>query len=207
VPNAAQAGGQALARFDNGIAAAHLVFADQKAPSLHLTLLGHSYGSTTVGYSLQGPNPVNDVVVFGSPGQGPANLQVPPGHYHVEWNRDDGVPLTHETLGPSPYNPSNQWLSTDAVGPLTATHGHSTYLDPGSTSQHNMAAVITNQHVIPAPSSEQMQTPLTAATTDIGAISIAGKAVETGIITGAATAVAGPFGLPAGLIISGILLS
>ncbi|GAA1546936.1 alpha/beta hydrolase [Nocardioides humi] len=59
----AEAGGERFADFIDGIRAS-----DQGAPA-HLTAIGHSYGSTTVGHALQDGLPVDDAVLIGSPGQ------------------------------------------------------------------------------------------------------------------------------------------
>ena len=148
-PHLAQVGGNSLAQFYDGIGAVHAL---NQTP-LHLTALGHSYGSTTTGYALSQNTPVNDAILFGSPGQGAQHLNVPAGHLYDEHDQGDSlVPELHGTLGPSPYygSPdvvnSYQMLSTDAstnnvFGPLNATSGHSGYLDNQSTSLYNMAAV------------------------------------------------------------------
>lgn len=148
-PLAAEAGGDSLAKFYDGIGAAHEV---ANTP-LHLTALGHSYGSTTTGFALAHDTPVNDAILFGSPGQGAQHLDVPTGHLYDELDQgDDLVPEVHGTLGPSPYFspnviPTYHQLSTGAsmsdLGPLNATSGHSGYLDNQSTSLFNMAAITT----------------------------------------------------------------
>jgi hypothetical protein len=148
-PEAAKAGGENLARFYNGLGASHEV---SNAP-LHLTALGHSYGSTTTGFALGHDTPVNDAILFGSPGQGAQHLNVPAGHLYDEHNTgDELVPALHGTLGSSPYYspdaiPNYHQLSTDAsttdLGQLNATQGHSGYLDNQSTSLYNMAAITT----------------------------------------------------------------
>jgi Alpha/beta hydrolase len=145
-PDAAKTGGESLAKFYNGIGASHAL---SDAP-LHLTALGHSYGSVTTGFALGHDTPVNDAVLFGSPGQGAQHLSVPAGHLFSEKSSADVVPYINGTLGPSPYfaaNPSPvyQPLSTSAsttgLGQFNANYGHTTYLDNNSTSLYNMAAV------------------------------------------------------------------
>ncbi|WP_037715915.1 MULTISPECIES: alpha/beta hydrolase [Actinomycetes] len=121
---------------------------------LHLTALGHSYGSSTTGYALGHDTPVQDAMLFGSPGQGAEHLKVPQGHLFAAQDAGDTlVPNYGDTgaLGPSPYfSPdasSYHQMSTDAsvteAGPRSATEGHSGYLDAGSTSMYNMAAITT----------------------------------------------------------------
>ncbi|MDT5130745.1 MAG: hypothetical protein QOE41_56, partial [Mycobacterium sp.] len=148
-PEAAEVGGENLAKFYNGIGASH---AWSNSP-LHLTALGHSYGSTTTGFALGHDTPVNDAILFGSPGQGAQHLNVPTDHLYDELDEgDDLVPGLYGTLGPSPYYssdaiPNYHLLSTDAstttLGQLNATHGHSGYLHDQSTSLYNMAAITT----------------------------------------------------------------
>lgn len=106
---------------------------------------------TTTGFALGHDTPVNDAILFGSPGQGADHLNVPTGHLYDEHNAgDDLVPALHGTLGPSPYYssdamPNYHQLSTDAsttaLGQFNATQGHSGYLDAKSTSLYNMAAI------------------------------------------------------------------
>ncbi|GAA3546199.1 alpha/beta hydrolase [Amycolatopsis ultiminotia] len=144
----AQTGAKKLDGFLNGIGASHEV---QNQP-LHLTALGHSYGSLTTGIALQQSTPVNDAVVFGSPGldaQQRSDLQVPQGHLFSAGADQDSVPKLDVAnhFGVSPYDMSGiDRVSTgDAIAadgtPLHATHTHGQYLDDGSTSQYNMAAV------------------------------------------------------------------
>lgn len=146
-PEAAKAGGESLAKFYSGLGAAH----EASDTSLHLTALGHSYGSSTTGFALGHDTPVNDAILFGSPGQGADHLNVPAGHLYDERDAGDNlVPALHGTLGPSPYYspdamPNYHQLSTDTstteLGRLNATQGHSGYLDAKSTSLYNLAAI------------------------------------------------------------------
>jgi hypothetical protein len=151
----AQVGAPKLDGFLNGIGAAH----DESGQPLHLTALGHSYGSLTTGIALHQHTPVQDAVVFGSPGLDAthrSDLHVPTGHLYSEESDSDWVPdldiANH--FGHSPYGdvPSSALddvdrLSTDAaVGydhkPLLATQSHGEYLVDKSTSQYNMAAIV-----------------------------------------------------------------
>ncbi|WP_409462444.1 alpha/beta hydrolase [Amycolatopsis sp. GA6-003] len=153
--NLAKIGAHKLDGFLNGLGASH----DIHNQPLHLTALGHSYGSLTTGIALQQPTPVHDAVVFGSPGldmQTPNDLKVPQGHLFSEWSDQDPVPrldIAHN-FGTSPYQAISggsvagiEQLSTgDATGAsgqsLHATHEHGQYLDNNSTSQYNMASVV-----------------------------------------------------------------
>lgn len=144
----AQQGAPKLNGFVNGLNASHEV----SGQPLHLTALGHSYGSLTTGIALQESTPVDDAVVFGSPGMNIDNvhdLNVPEGHTYSLRADQDPVPDLNigEHFGKSPYDlPGIDRMATgEAVAadgtPLHATHKHSEYLDDQSSSQYNMAAV------------------------------------------------------------------
>jgi hypothetical protein len=62
-PGAADRGGERFGDFIEG-----LRVSDSGDPA-HLTAIGHSYGSTTVGHALEDGAPVDDAVLIGSPGQ------------------------------------------------------------------------------------------------------------------------------------------
>lgn len=147
--NAARAGATKLDGFLSGIGASHGV---QNQP-LHLTALGHSYGSLTTGIALQHDTPVKDAVVFGSPGidaLSVGQLHVPAGHVYAEWAPNDPVPSLDIAgwFGLSPYNmpgvqdmPTGPAISPDGQ-PLQGSTGHSEYLKSQSTSQYNMATIV-----------------------------------------------------------------
>lgn len=145
----AKVGAEKLDGFLNGLGAAH----SSTGNPLHLTALGHSYGSLTTGIALQQDTPVNDAVVFGSPGLDAnqrSDLKVPDGHLFSAMSDQDSVPkldvLNH--FGVSPYDmpgidrvDTGNAISVDGA-PLGATHTHSEYLQEGSTSQYNMATIV-----------------------------------------------------------------
>lgn len=135
----ARAGGPGLADFLVGIDAA-------RAEDPHLTTAGHSYGSLTAGFALRDSTGVDDAVHLGSPGLGVdtlARLDVPAGHHHLleaPWD----VVADSGWFGTDPSRLDGmQHLSTDGHSDpdLTGVRGHTSYLDDGSTSQHNLAAV------------------------------------------------------------------
>lgn len=148
----AEEGGVALNGFLNGIDASR----DPQQPPPHLTALGHSYGSLTTGIALQQPTPVDDAVVFGSPGldaEERSDLKVPPGHLYAERGVLD--PIAVPVFGTSPYRtlpwePALEDVDELGTGnavdpdgkPLNRTYSHSGYLDEGNTSQYNMAAIV-----------------------------------------------------------------
>ena len=148
VDTTARKGAAQLVPFLQGIGAAR----DHDA---HLTLLGHSYGSTTAGLALRQETGVDDAVFFGSPGLGTdhvEDLRLAPGHaYYIEAPGDVVGDLG--IFGADPSSVSGmKHLSTaasDVVDPATGaiSHldgvtGHSSYLLDGSTSQRNIATIV-----------------------------------------------------------------
>lgn len=94
----AQEGAVDLANFYDGIAASN----NHDDP--HITAIGHSYGSLTTGLALQQPgdHPVDDVIVYGSPGiqaSNPGDLGVDNGHVFVM--RADDDPIAWAQDGPA----------------------------------------------------------------------------------------------------------
>ncbi|KAB2811894.1 hypothetical protein F9L07_08630 [Pimelobacter simplex] len=59
----AEAGGERFGDFIDGLRAS------DEGDRAHLTAIGHSYGSTAVGYALHDGLPVDDAIIIGSPGQ------------------------------------------------------------------------------------------------------------------------------------------
>jgi len=146
--HAAQNGAAQLTPFLQGIGAA-------REHDAHLTVLGHSYGSTTAGLALQQDTGVDDVMFFGSPGLHTSHvedLKVPTGHtYYIEARQDPVGDLGHFGIDPSHMTGIEHASAREAsvVNPvtgetehLTEVTGHSRYLEEGSTSQYNMAVVV-----------------------------------------------------------------
>jgi hypothetical protein len=146
--HAAKAGAEQLVPFLQGIGAAR----DQDT---HLSVLGHSYGSTTAGLALRQNTGVDDVVFFGSPGIGTSHvddLLVPEGHTHYIEARWDPV----GDLGRFGIDPSHMdgivhasAKESTVVDPMTGetrhfteVTGHNSYLVDDSTSQYNMSVVV-----------------------------------------------------------------
>jgi hypothetical protein len=144
----AQAGARSLADFLRGVPAER-----------HLTLVGHSYGSTTAGLAVAiGGTGVDDLVVLGSPGLGveqAATLSMPVKHIHVLEAEDDPV-ADLGWFGRDPSTmPEVDRLATGAAqlpdgSAGSAAIGHSRYLAPGTTSQWNVAAVVAGAPVVRA---------------------------------------------------------
>jgi pimeloyl-ACP methyl ester carboxylesterase len=100
----AKAGGERLADTLDGLNA-------MRDDDFHLTAIGHSYGSTTVGHAMTDHHPdVDDVVLLGSPGAGDG----------AETAEDLGVGKDHVFVGTN---------SKDAVGKL----GESGWVSPAAT--------------------------------------------------------------------------
>ena len=123
----------------------------------HVTVVGHSYGSTTAGLAVaRGDTWVDDLVVLGSPGLGAdtsTDLGLPPRHVHVLEADDDPV-ADLGWFGRDPSGlPGVDRLSTEGVelpdgSPGQRSVGHSGYLVPGTTSQWNVAAVVVGAPVV-----------------------------------------------------------
>lgn len=146
--HAAENGAAQLRPFLQGIGAA-------REHDAHLTVLGHSYGSTTAGLALQQETGADDVMFFGSPGLHTSHvedLKVPSGHaYYIEARQDPVGDLGHFGIDPSHMTGIEHASAREAtvVNPvtgetehLTEVTGHSRYLEEGSTSQYNMAVVV-----------------------------------------------------------------
>lgn len=134
----------------------------------HLTLLGHSYGSTTAGLAMRQNTGVDDAVFFGSPGLGTDNAndlkvgRVNAGHLNAgqlnaghlkyieaQWDSvgDLGRFGTDPSLLAGIDHPSA--LESTVTDPLTGkvrhfngVTGHLDYLKDDSTSQYNMSVVV-----------------------------------------------------------------
>ena len=149
----ARAGAEPLNRFYQGLAATSNI-TDQ-----HIAAFGHSYGSLTTSLALQLGAPVDDVVLYGSPGAQithAGQLGVPPGHaYYLVAAHDpiaDTIPIVRR-FGPALFEvPGMTELSVNGgVAPdgklHERAHGHSEYPALGSNNElrmsgYNMAAVL-----------------------------------------------------------------
>ncbi|MCD5351015.1 alpha/beta hydrolase [Kineosporia mesophila] len=144
--NSARTGGDRLAEFYQGI--------NVKNDHADITALGHSYGSTTTGYALQHANTgVDRVAFFGSPGLGVNDvndLKVPSGKVFYEEANWDGVgDLQRFGKDPSEMDGVVQ-LDTNEVqdaqeGKLSGITLHTSYLNEGTTSQHNLQSLVAGQ--------------------------------------------------------------
>jgi hypothetical protein len=137
--------------------------ARQLAP--HLTVVAHSYGTTTAGLALHdartGPD---DLVLVGSPGAGvdrAADLEVPAGHVFVGASSRDPVSYV-DRFGADPAYESFGAVRFRAEAVGRSWHlsfgDHTTYFDPHSESLANIAHVVTGDYagVVPASYRDQV---------------------------------------------------
>jgi uncharacterized protein YukE len=106
----------------------------------HLTVIGHSYGSTAVGYAGMNGLAADDVAFIGSPGVGASHVdQLSPGADHVWAGATEHDPVVQATQGEwFTEGPSSTSVYDDAFGATvfgTPDGGwvggaHSTYYDP-----------------------------------------------------------------------------
>jgi hypothetical protein len=119
---------------------------------LHLTLIGHSYGSLTTGLTLQEATPVDDAIFLGSPGVGAGHvseLRVPDGHVFVgEARRDAVADFNHFGIDPSSGRfGAREFGTRETIDPRTSellreSTGHSEYFHMGSSSIQSQAYVM-----------------------------------------------------------------
>ncbi|MEO6086438.1 MAG: alpha/beta hydrolase [Umezawaea sp.] len=121
-PELAKEGGQNLVADVNGYRAA--ATGDQ-----HLTVIGHSYGSTTVGYAGLNGLAADDIAFVGSPGVGASNVdQLSVGAGHVYAGATEHDPVVQGT--------SSDWFTADgkSTGPYDKAFGATVFGTPESTS-------------------------------------------------------------------------
>jgi pimeloyl-ACP methyl ester carboxylesterase/uncharacterized protein YukE len=150
-PHYADDNAPALASFVNGVDSSH-----QGDP--HLTVLGHSYGSTLASEALQRGTAADDAVFLGSPGLEtdplqffddvtPADLHLPEGHVYVEHAKNDIVADLGRYGATIPSNlPGFTDLSTNAestpLGQRNESTWHSEYSFVNTTALYNQAVVV-----------------------------------------------------------------
>lgn len=149
----AERGAQDLRRFQDGLRVTH------DAGTSHNTVVGHSYGSTTIGYAARGSGLDADELVFvGSPGVGVEHAVELRGvsadhvwatratHDLVRWLPDFwfGEDPTSDEFGGRAFDSH----PGSVVSGLAA---HSAYWDDGNPSRRGIAGIITgNYHLVPA---------------------------------------------------------
>jgi len=147
----AQAGAGDLRDFESGLRATH-----EGATPAQSTVIGHSYGTTTVGYAAKdGHLPVDNVIFVGSPGvgvdtAGDLHLDGGPQHVWASTAANDVIRLTgiDDTMrfGENPANPGFGGRTfTSADGSLSPVATHSEYWDQGNPSRRNIALIVTGK--------------------------------------------------------------
>ncbi|MEV0676719.1 alpha/beta hydrolase [Actinosynnema sp. NPDC050436] len=122
-------------------------------PGQHLTVIGHSYGSTTVGYAGMNGLAADDIAFVGSPGVGASNvgqLSAGPGHVYVGATEHDpvvqGTSSSWFTQDGSSIGPYDERFGARTFGTPDSTSAlgaHSQYYHPGSESVDNLAKIAT----------------------------------------------------------------
>ena len=134
----------------------------------HLTAIGHSYGSTTLGHAASDHGvPVDDLAVVGSPGLGgdvdeASDLGVDPEHVWAGANSDDPVAYLADDgwaglgtldglgLGHDPVEDdfgANRFEAEDPSGTGSLDFDqHSLYFDHDTESLHNLASVVNGDY-------------------------------------------------------------
>lgn len=157
-------GGERLADTLDGLRAA------RDADPAHLTAIGHSYGSTTLGHAAHDEGvPVDDLVFVGSPGVGgdtddAGDTGVDPRHVWAGANSRDpvadlanhgavhlelvgglglGDDPAEDDFGAQRFRAESTTRADDAVG-LDALADHGKYFDPDTESLWNLAQIVTD---------------------------------------------------------------
>lgn len=143
-PEQAREGGAILAKDVEGYRTAN--------PNAHVTVIGHSYGSTVVGYSaMDNGLKADDIVFVGSPGVGASNVdQLSAGGGHVYVGGTEHDPVIQATSGDwftedgsstGPYDSSFGGKTFGTSGESWIGHAHSSYYDKGTESLSNIAKI------------------------------------------------------------------
>ena len=141
--HAAELGGDLLAADVRAVQAS-------RALAPHLTLIGHSYGSTTAGTALRDhESGVDDLVLLGSPGanvESAAELRIDRDHVFVGASSRDpvsyldwfGLDPSHESFGAVRFRAEDVTRNSWRVD----VDDHSKYFTPGSESMTNVVRVV-----------------------------------------------------------------
>jgi uncharacterized protein YukE len=117
---------------------------------VHLTVIGHSYGSLVAGLAVRAPSHVDDLVLMGSPGVGAEHARELAVRrvFVLEAARDGVADVGHFGRDPSsPHFGAEPLAANEAADGSAATpaRGHSGYLNRGTASLRNLAAVVVDQ--------------------------------------------------------------
>lgn len=158
----AEAGGERLSDTIDGLRAG------RDGDPAHLSVIGHSYGSTTTGLGAHGDGlDVDDIVVVGSPGLGgdtnnASDLGIDTDHVWAGANSNDPVAdlgnngaIHLETLGGAGLgdNPVEDDFGANRFGAESTTRGglnpfadHSKYFDHDTESLHNIGQIVNGNY-------------------------------------------------------------
>jgi hypothetical protein len=162
-------------------------------PGAHVTVIGHSYGSTVVGYSaMDNGLKADDIAFVGSPGVGASNvnqLSVGAGHVYVGGTEHDPVIqgtsgdwFTKDGSSTGPYDSSFGAKQFGTSGESWVGHAHSAYYDKGSESLNNLAKIATGQGgEVSAQRWQDSPTPVEVPGSDLP---VAGPVIDWGVNTG-----------------------
>jgi len=119
----------------------------------HVTVIGHSYGSTLVGFAGQQGLAADDIAVVGSPGVGASSAGgLSAGRGHVWAGSAEHDPVVQATQGSwftdngsgvGPYDKAFGAHQFDTTSAANTADAHSTYYDGGSSPLRNLAAIST----------------------------------------------------------------
>jgi hypothetical protein len=146
--NRAEEGGVNLAGFGDGL--------DAVNGGARTTVMAHSYGSVTAGFGLTHTSAYDSFVAFGSPGLYADNIlgKTPPGGGErtggiqipesERWfgHAEEDYIADSRAHGGTPGEWHFNRLPTDAVDGYDASVGHSEYIDPGTSFQQSLAAIL-----------------------------------------------------------------
>lgn len=122
----------------------------------HLTVIGHSYGTTTAGTALRDHvTGVDDAVLLGSPGAGverASDLHVPARHVYVGSSSRDpvsyadrfGLDPTHERFGGVRFQAEDVTRNSWRVD----LDDHSKYFHPGTESMTNIVGIVVGRYAL-----------------------------------------------------------
>lgn len=121
----------------------------------HLTAIGHSYGSTTVGYAGMNGLAADDIAFVGSPGVGASDAsQLSPGEDHVWAGAAEHDPVVQLTQGSWFTEDGSTSVYDDSFGANVfgtpdggnIADAHSNYYKPGSESLENLGDIATGNY-------------------------------------------------------------
>jgi len=122
----------------------------------HVTALGHSYGSTAVGYAAMHGLAADDIAFLGSPGVGASSVdQLSPGAGHVWAGMTEHDPIVQTTSGDwftadgSSTTPYDKAFGASQFGAATEENllgAHGTYYQDGSESLRNLGNIATGNY-------------------------------------------------------------